>query len=130
MVEPQLHDAPEPVDDEPRDNVNDGSRQFGLIVWAVSSVAFLAYLAFGSVEARMWNFGRLNFEDRHIAHVWSYFGDNLPSMPAQPLFTLLYYVAIVVMVIGTVWGLWFFLSEDDSSPDPAESPGSSPDAHG
>lgn len=85
------------------------------IVWLVASVGFLSYLAFGSVEARMWNFGRLFFQDRSIVHVWAYFGDRLPDMPASPLIPVLYYLSLGVMVLGTVWGLWYFLmSQEDS----------------
>lgn len=87
-----------------------------LIVFAISSIAFLAYIAFGTIEARIWRFGRLNFEDRTIRHVWSYFGDRLPELPGQAVISGLYWMALAVMVIGTVAGLWLFLGTPDEDP--------------
>jgi hypothetical protein len=87
-----------------------------LIVFAVTSVVFLVYIAFGSIEARIWRFGRLNFEDRSIRHVWSYFGDRLPELPGQSLVSGLYWMGLAVMVIGTVAGLWLFLGTPDEDP--------------
>lgn len=81
------------------------------VAWLVVSAGFLAYLAFGSVEARIWSYGRLYFQDRRIAHVWAYFGDYLPDLPADPLTAILYYVSLAVMVLGTILGLWYFLSD-------------------
>jgi hypothetical protein len=86
------------------------------IVFAVTSLAFLVYIAFGTIEARIWRFGRLNFEDRTIRHVWSYFGDRLPDLPGQTLITGLYWAGLAVMVIGTVAGLWLFLGTPDEDP--------------
>lgn len=88
------------------------------VVWLVASAGFLAYLAIGSVEARIWSYGRLYFQDRRISHVWSYFGDHLPDLPAEPLTAVLYYLSLVVMVLGTVLGLWYFLA-DAGEPDAA-----------
>jgi hypothetical protein len=87
-----------------------------VIVFWVVSVAFLLYLAIGSVEARIWRFGRLNFEDRDVRHVWSYFGDHLPDMPGQSVISALYWISLGVMVIGTILGLWLFLGTEDETP--------------
>ena len=87
-----------------------------LITFAIASVAFLAYIAFGTIEARIWRFGRLNFLDRSIRHVWSYFGDRLPELPGQALITGLYWLGLALMVIGTVAGLWLFLGTPDEDP--------------
>jgi hypothetical protein len=87
-----------------------------LIVFGLSSIAFLAYVAFGTVEARIWRLGRLNFEDRSIIHVWGYFGDRLPDLPASGLISALYWASLAVMVLGTVIGLWLFLATDDEEP--------------
>lgn len=116
MVE-QAHD--QAVNDAPE--VEDGSGtesgpNIPLIVFAISSIAFLVYVAFGTVEARIWRFGRLNFEDRTIRHVWSYFGDRLPELPGQSLIAGLYWIALAVMVVGTVAGLWLFLGTPDEDP--------------
>ena len=86
-------------------------------VWVVLSAAFLGFIAFGSVEARIWRTGQLYFRDRGVVHVWGYLGSNLPEMPAQSLITTLYYACLAVMVGGTVLGLWFFLQEDGDPSD-------------
>jgi hypothetical protein len=85
-----------------------------LAVWLVVSAGFLAYLAFGSVEARIWNFGRLLFQDREITQVWAYFGGRLPDLPASALTPVLYYLSLFVMVAGTLLGLWYFLLDREN----------------
>lgn len=91
-------------------------RRIPLLVFAVVSLGFVLYLALGSVEARIWRFGRLNFEDRTVRHVWSYFGDHLPEMPGQPVITALYWISLAVMIVGTILGLWLFLGTPDEDP--------------
>jgi hypothetical protein len=86
------------------------------VVFAVVSVGFLLYLAFGTVEARIWRFGRLYFEDRPIRDVWGYLGDHLPDLPGQGIIGALYWLSLGVMVIGVVLGLWLFLGTDDEDP--------------
>lgn len=93
-----------------------GTVNLALIVFAISALAFVVYLAFGTIQARIWRFGRLNFEDRTIRHVWSYFGDRLPELPGQAVISTLYWLALAVMVIGTVIGLWLFLATPDDDP--------------
>lgn len=82
------------------------------LMFGVTSLAFLVYLAFGSVEVRIWRYGRLYFEDRTIRHVWAYFGDRLPDMPGQPVIQALYWLSLTVIVVGAVAGLWLFLEPD------------------
>ncbi len=84
-----------------------------LAVFGVTSLAFLLYLAFGTIEARIWRYGRLYFEDRTIRHVWAYFGDRLPDMPGQPVIQALYWISLAVIVAGAVVGLWLFLVPDE-----------------
>lgn len=102
-----------------------------LIAWLAMSAGFLGYLTFGSVEARIWKFGQLYFEDRRITYVWSYFGRHLPEMPAQSLISVLYYLSIAIMIAGTIGGLWYFLREEPESSSSPHSlgPGSSPVDH-
>jgi hypothetical protein len=110
----------DPVANEPQPQAareQDGQRLgVPLIVFGVSSIAFLAFIVFGTVEARIWRLGRLNFEDRPITHVWAYFGARLPDLPASGLISALYWVSLAVMVLGTVMGLWLFLGTDDKEP--------------
>lgn len=94
-----------------------------LLVWIGTSLAFLGALAFDSVTARIWVYGRLTFQDRGIAHVWRYFGDRLPELPGGPLFPILFYVCLALLVAGTVAGLALFLVSDDgasAAPDPGK----------
>lgn len=105
-------DIPTPEDDE-----RQGPRkQFPRLVFGIAAIGFLVFLAIGSVEARIWRFGRLYFEDRTVREVWGYLGDRLPSMPGQPVFTVLYWISVAVMVIGAVIGLWLFLGTEDEDP--------------
>ena len=98
------------------DKIRQTSRaRFG--VWLVLSALFLGFIAFGSVDARIWRTGQLYFRERGVAHVWGYLGRHLPEMPAQSLITALYYLSVAVMVGGTVLGLWYFLQEDGVSSD-------------
>lgn len=103
------------IDSRVEDEERMGSR-IPLIVFFVVSAGFLIFLAIGTVEARIWRFGRLNFEDRSVRHVWSYLGDHLPDMPGQPVISALYWISVVVMVVGTILGLWLFLGTPDEDP--------------
>lgn len=98
--------------------------RLSFVVWAGVSLVFLVAIAFGSVEARIWTLGRLTFRERGIAHVWHYFGERLPDMPGGPLFSVLYYLSLAVMVLGTIAGLGLFLLTDDED-TPIASPESS-----
>lgn len=98
------------------DSRDSGGRHLPLLVFGVTSLGFFAWLAIGSVEARIWRFNRLYFEDRTIREVWGYFSDRLPEMPGQPVITGLFWISLVVMVVGTVLGLWLFLVSPDEDP--------------
>ncbi len=86
------------------------------IVFAVLSVAFLVWVAFGQVEARVWVSGRLTILDRDIADMWQYLGRNLPPLPAPGLISMLFWLSISFVVVGTVAGLWLFLCTPDNEP--------------
>ena len=86
------------------------------VVFAVMSVAFLVWVAFGQVEARVWVAGRLTLLDRDIAGMWQYLGNNLPDLPAPMLISMLYWLSISFLVVGTVAGLWLFLGTPDDEP--------------
>lgn len=112
-----------PISDEDETRRESWRGRAPFLVWLLASAGFLGYLAFGSIEARIWSYGRLFFQDRKIVHVWAYFGDRLPDMPASPLTPVLYYLSIGVMVAGTVLGLWYLLVEvGDHDAGPAASP--------
>lgn len=87
-----------------------------LVVFAVMSAGFLIWVAFGQVEARVWVSGQLTFLDRRIASMWQYLGQNLPNLPAASAITMIYWISISFMVVGTVAGLWLFLGTSDDDP--------------
>ena len=86
------------------------------IVFAVLSVAFLVWVAFGQVEARVWVAGNLTLLDRDIAVMWQYLGTNLPDLPAPGVISMLFWLSISFMVVGTIAGLWLFLCTPDNEP--------------
>lgn len=88
-----------------------------LIVFALLSVGFVGWVAFGQIEARVWVSGKLTLLDRRIATMWQYLGNNLPALPAPALMEMIYWLSISFVVIGTVAGLWLFLGTPDASPD-------------
>lgn len=104
-------------DSDTKRNGVTGNRALRFGVWLVLSAAFLGFVAFGSVDARIWRSGQLYFEERGVAYVWGYFGHHLPELPAQSLITVVYYLSVAVVIGGTVLGLWMFLQEDDTEPD-------------
>ncbi len=81
------------------------------IVWAALSIAFVAYLAFGSVGARIWRFGQLQVESRSIATIWRVQGRNLPDVGHQWLIEAAFYGAILVFVVGVIVGMRLLLAE-------------------
>lgn len=110
------HDGVTPDQETGEEQESGRGRWLPILVFAIAAIGFLAYLLIGSVEARIWRFGRLYFEDRDVREVWSYFGGHLPQLPGQPVITALYWIALAVMVLGTVAGLWLFLGTEDEEP--------------
>ncbi len=80
-----------------------------MVVFAVLSVGFVIWLALGKVEARVWGAGQLSFLDRRIASMWQYLGNNLPAMPASGLVSMVFWLSISFVVVGTIAGLWLIL---------------------
>lgn len=74
------------------------------------------WVAFGQVEARVWVSGQLTLLDRRIASMWQYLGNNLPDLPAPGVISMLYWLSISFVVIGTIAGLWLFLCTPDDQP--------------
>ena len=91
---------------EPKTTTVDSIR---LVVFAVLSAGFVIWVTLGQVEARVWVAGRLTFLDRRIASMWQYLGNNLPAMPAPVIFSMLFWLAISFVVVGTIAGLWLIL---------------------
>ncbi len=84
-------------------------RSDGLIVWALISLGFLTFIAFGSVDARIWRFGNLRIESRSVLRVWTLQAENLPTVSQQWLLTALFYACIIAFVACALIGVWFLL---------------------
>lgn len=89
-----------------------------LVVFAVMSVGFLAWVGFGQLEARVWVSGQLTMLDRRISSMWQYLGSNLPDLPASGLISMIYWFSIAVIVVCTIAGFWLFLGTPDDEPQP------------
>lgn len=107
---------PVPVQSEPTPEPTTGVNPIRYVVFAVLAAGFVAWVAFGYVEARVWVSGRLNVIDKPIAGMWQYLGNNLPQLPAAGAISALFWISLAFMVVGTVLGLWLFLGTDDRDP--------------
>ncbi len=87
-----------------------------LVLFTVLSVGFLLWVGFGEIQARVWIEGQLNLLDRRIAGMWTYFGRNLPELPAAGLISVLFWLSISFIVVGTIAGLWLILGTPDDDP--------------
>lgn len=87
-----------------------------MVVFAAMSAGFLTWLVLGQIEARVWVAGRLTLLDRRVASMWRYLGNNLPDLPAPALISMLFWLSISFVVIGTIAGLWLFLGTPDDQP--------------
>lgn len=80
-------------------------------VWLALSLGFVAYLAFGSVEARIWRFGQLQIESKSILQTWIVAGRNLPEVSSQWLLQALFYGAALVFIGCVILGMRLLLLE-------------------
>ena len=110
MTDASPQDAPT-ISGEQTDEPDGKPFPFARTLWAIGAVLFLAWVALGSVSARIWRFNRLYFEDRRILEVWRYEGSNLPDVPFPGALIVLYYGAVLALVVGTILGLWYLLDE-------------------
>lgn len=97
-------------------------RSDGLIAWALISLGFLAFIAFGSVDARIWRFGNLRIESRSVLRVWTLQAENLPTVSHQWLLTSLFYACILVFVACALIGVWFLLDSAGTGMSRTEPP--------
>lgn len=111
----------------PKRSSSGKTRVDGLIAWAVISIGLLAFIGFGSVDARIWRFRNLRIEPRSILRVWTLQAETLPRVSHQWLMTTLFYGCLIVIVASTLVGIWFLLdSAGTGSAKPA--PDSEPDS--
>lgn len=71
-------------------------------IWAAVSIAFLGYLAFGSVQARIWRFGELEIEPKSILGVWRVQSESLPDVSNGWLLELAFNGSAIVVVVCVV----------------------------
>jgi hypothetical protein len=132
-LEPSAMTDPAPTENIAEESIREpahrGVPHLRLLLWSAISLVFLALVLFGTVEARIWRFNRLYFEDRKIFEVWSYEGRNLPDLSSQGLISVLYVASIVVLIAGTVLGLWYLLDEAGGTRKRATSPAHDPAEH-
>lgn len=101
-------------------------RRVRMILWVVATIALFGYIAFGSVPAYTWRFGRLHQDARQVRGIWTVQASNLPDVSPQWAINGIFYGALVVFLLGVTLGLWYLLSSDDneaSTIQPASSPG-------
>lgn len=105
------------------------SHRLRTILWAVATIALFGYIAFGSVPAYTWRFGRLQNDARPVLGIWNIQASDLPDVSRQLLINGVFYGALVAFLIGVTLGLWYLLSSEDSDTStvrPASSPGAGP----
>lgn len=81
----------------------------GLIAWAALSIGFLGFIAFGSVDARIWRFSNLQIESRSVLRIWTLQAETLPQVTQQWMLTSLFYACILMVIACTVIGIWLLL---------------------
>jgi hypothetical protein len=97
------------------------------VVWGVLSLAFVAFLFLGSVDARIWKivgFGslarwELQVESKSIARIWRIQGQSLPDVSSQWMLQALFYGSIVIFVAGVILGMHLLLQEAADETVPA-----------
>lgn len=108
------------------------SRRMRTVLWAFATIALFGYIAFGSVPAYTWRFGRLHDDARPVRGIWSVQASNLPDVSHQWLIDGVFYGALIAFLIGVTLGLWYLLTSEDSkaSPhQPASSTSAGPTSH-
>lgn len=105
------------------------TRTLTVILWALTSIGLLTYVAFGSTPAYIWRFNRKHQEFKSVLGTWRIEAGNLPQVSQQWLVEGVFYGALLLFLLGAIAGLWLLLQAGDegiSVPDP--SPSSSPGA--
>ena len=91
--------------------------------WLVASVAFLAFIGFGSVRIET---GSADGRFRRVVDTWSRFANNLPKSGHQDLLRAVFFGALAILIAGVIVGLWLAMRAEaepaDSSPPAANAP--------
>ena len=81
------------------------------IVWTLLSLAFILFIVFGTVDARIWRFGQLRVESKSIARIWQVQAQNLPQVSYQWALDFLFYGALAVFVLCVIVGFRYLLDQ-------------------
>lgn len=84
-----------------------------LVVFAVLSVAWLVFLAFGQVRARFWIRNQFEVEFKSIVGVWKVMLGELPGGAQQPLVQGAVLVSLAIIIVGVIAGLYLVLVPAD-----------------
>ena len=93
-----------------------------LIVWAAITLAFLAFLAFGSVRIHQWRWSVIldapqeDIETVRLIRIWTYQANRLPDVEISGAMTVLFYVSLLVFVVGSIAAAWLLLTRPDDAP--------------
>ncbi len=117
---------PEPMraEESPRAQIHSGRT---IVLWALTSMALVAYVALGSVPAYIWRFGRLYEEAKPVLGIWTIEADNLPRVSRQWMLEGVFNGALIIFLTGAVVGFWFLLAPTreesrDDAVEPAHDP--------
>lgn len=94
-------------DDEPEKRDRLGHRRTA--IWAVLSLVFLTFLAFGSVDARIWRFGQLHVESKSIFRMWQVQGRSLPDVSNGWMLQVLFHGSAIVFIVCVILGMRYLL---------------------
>jgi hypothetical protein len=116
----------EPAGPGPAANDTPAWRGWRNLVWAGLSMAFLGYLAFGSVNARFWKYDQLQLEQdftiepKSIARIWQVQGEYLPQVTHQWMMQAVFYGAIAVFIACVIVGIRLLLAGAPAEPELAD----------
>jgi len=105
------------------------SRRQRVILWAIATIASVGYIAFGSVPAYTWRFGRLHEDARPVRGIWTVQANDLPDVSRQWAINGVFYGALIVFLLGVTLGLWYLLASENreaSTVQTASSSGAGP----
>lgn len=123
-VHPDVRDEAEPSTARENPAVSQVSGRT-IVLWALCSIALLAFVALGSVPTYVWRFGRLYEEARPVLGIWTIEVNNLPQVSHQWVLNGAFYLALIVFLMGAIGGLWLLLGATENETTPAA--GSAPD---
>ncbi len=93
-----------------------------LTVWAALTLAFLAYVVYGSIRIHQWRWSYIlekpleDIESVRLLDIWTHQASNLPQGDVASAMTGLYYVSVLVFIGGCIVATWLLLSQAGERP--------------